>query len=300
MTIRHGDVSANLANAERLIGTAIEKGARWIVLPEFFTSGYGAGNDPAQLDAARPIDGEPTQMLLRLARKGECSIGGSFLCQRGQDTFNTFVLANPDGSRLTHDKDSPSTGDEASNYIGGADDGVLSCGIADVGAALCWELIRYRTARRLRGNVDLVLAGTAYVDSSGFDAQLRMRNQAILREKPRQFARLVGAPVVLANSVGRVSIGSYDDSQAKHVFEYLGGSQIVSAPGDTLAMRSQQDGEGVVVAEVEIGRVPPIEELQNRLWIPEVPNFYDETYRNNPPRGAQIYQQIVRPHRSAK
>ncbi len=39
MTIRYGDVDAKLETAQRLVRKAIRKGATWIVLPEFFTTG---------------------------------------------------------------------------------------------------------------------------------------------------------------------------------------------------------------------------------------------------------------------
>ena len=93
MTIRHGDVPANLERARQLVRAAIKQGAAWIVLPEFFTSGYGAGNDPALIDAHRPVDGEPTRLLKELAKECGGAVGGSFLAQGGKDTYNTFVLA---------------------------------------------------------------------------------------------------------------------------------------------------------------------------------------------------------------
>ena len=39
-------------------------------------------------------------------------------------------------------------------YVGGHDDGRIAIGATDVGVALCWELMRAQTARRLRGQVD--------------------------------------------------------------------------------------------------------------------------------------------------
>ncbi len=298
MTIRHGKVDENLTTAEKLIKRAILKGAKWIVLPEFFTTGYGSGNDPAQLDAARPIDGEPTEMLKRMAAQGECAVGGSFLAQRQGDTYNTFVMATPDGSVHTHDKDAPSTGDEASNYVGRIDDkGLLDVGEFQIGAALCWELMRFRTARRLRGKVDLVLAGTAYFEDEEFDDALKKQTRDFLRRKPGQFARLVGAPVVLASGVGRAEIGSYDNPNGQVKIEFLGASQIVNASGETLAMRSQADEEGIVVADIEMGRFPPLDELVDRLWIPEVPQFYNDVFFENTRKGAEVYKKDVRPHR---
>ena len=299
MTIRHGKIDENLTTAEKLIKRAIVKGAKWIVLPEFFTTGYGSGNDPANLDAALPIDGEPTAMLKRMAAQGECAVGGSFLAQKQGDTYNTFVMATPDGSVHMHDKDAPSTGDEASNHVGRIDDkGLFDVGEFRIGAALCWELMRFRTARRLRGEVDLVLSGTAYFNDEEFDDVLQEQTRDFLRRKPIQFARLVGAPVVLASGVGRNEIGSYDNPNGKVKIEYLGASQIVNAAGETLAMRSQADGEGIVVADIEMGQCPPLDELVDRLWIPEVPSFYNQVFFENTRKGAKIYQEFVRPHRN--
>jgi predicted amidohydrolase len=47
-------------------------------------------------------------------------------------------------------------------YVGGEDDGVLEAEGKSVGVALCWELMRSQTARRLRGRVDVVLAGSGW------------------------------------------------------------------------------------------------------------------------------------------
>ena len=49
---------------------------------------------------------------------------------------------------------------ENSFYIGGDDDGVIDAGELKVGAAVCWEMMRTQTVRRLAGRVDLVIGGS--------------------------------------------------------------------------------------------------------------------------------------------
>ena len=123
------------------------------------------------------------QLLKTLAKEGNAYVSGSYLARSGADVFNTFVLASPNGQVYTHDKDFPTTNIETSVYAGGEDEefvneltrrGVtpdpptpiasrpgniksavfaLPDGIS-AGAALCWEQCRYRTARRLAGNVE--------------------------------------------------------------------------------------------------------------------------------------------------
>ncbi len=303
MTIRYGDVDANLQTAQRLVRRAIREGATWIVLPEFFTTGYGSGADPALLDAHRPRDGKIRDFLLELAKESGGAVGGSFLAQRDGDTYNTFVLAVADGRVFYHDKDAPSTGHEASNYIGGRDEGICSLpdvGL-DVGLALCWEMVRVRTARRLRNEVDIVLTGSNYLDAKildEFETGFCEKNARILEEKPGNLARLVGAPVVLANPVGRMTIQSFYDPSKKLALEYMGRSRIVDAAGQTIAVLEKGSGEDVLVADVAVGRVEPLDELQDRFWIPDVPEFYRTLFEDNAPKGAKIYREVVRKHRN--
>ena len=80
-----GEVEQNLARVEDLIRDAHrEHGAEVIVVPEGFTT----PNVYAKVlrGAARPVDGQPLQMLTRLARELDCVLAGGFLAVRGADT----------------------------------------------------------------------------------------------------------------------------------------------------------------------------------------------------------------------
>lgn len=106
MTADLANVDSNMTKAERLVRIAFKRGATWVILPEFFTSGMAF--HPEMANATRLIDGPPTQLLRNLAREGNATVGGSFLAWRGGNVYNTFVLALPDGGTLRHDKDLPS------------------------------------------------------------------------------------------------------------------------------------------------------------------------------------------------
>src|SRR6056297_4192448 len=58
-----GDVDSNLSRAEYWVRQAARAGAKWVVLPEFFTSGLAM--HPLMFSAPRPIDGEPCEFLVR-------------------------------------------------------------------------------------------------------------------------------------------------------------------------------------------------------------------------------------------
>ncbi len=114
--------------------------------------------------AARPVDGQPFQLITRLARELDCIVGGGFLAVRGRHAYGTYVLAEPDGSVHLHDKDIP-TAWEHNYYRGGDDDGVARCEAlgAKVGLMSGWEWARNRTSARVRaGGAQLVLGGMCW------------------------------------------------------------------------------------------------------------------------------------------
>lgn len=181
------NVEANLTKAERLVHTAFRRGARWVILSELFPSGIAFYPDMAK--TVRPIDGAPVQLLRRLARQGGGSVGGSLLASRDGNVSNSFVLALPDGSILRHDKDQPTFWENCC-YIGGQDDGVLDTPEGSAGAALCWEFIRSKTAKRLNGR-NLVVGGSCWwtaKDSDPPDHPFRKRGLETLKAAPGAFA----------------------------------------------------------------------------------------------------------------
>jgi predicted amidohydrolase len=270
MCAEFGNVPANLRKAELLLEAALQKGAQLAVLPEFFTSAVGF--HPDLLQAALPLEGPVLSLMKRAAQRYSAYVGGSFICRRGSDNYNTFVLVFPDGSYATHNKDIPTMWENC-YYIGGSDDGILDTPMGKVGAALCWEYVRTQTARRLRGKVEMVIGGTCWWDlprGSGLPVSLSRRNRQILFETPQRFARLVGAPVVHASHAGKFKCNSPGlPMEYKSVF--LGETQIVDASGSVLARLSYEDGEGVITADITLGAVQPAEEIPARFWIPDLP-----------------------------
>lgn len=215
-----------------------DKVAKWVVLPDFFSSGLAMHE--RVFTAHRPRNGEPTKMLKELAQEGSTYVGGSFLAQNETDIHNTFILACPDGTTFEHDKDFPSTICESSVYAAGEDasfvrlleskgvktkcqeilprqgtnvPGIFNTDKLSVGAALCWELVRYRTARRLAGHIELLLGASGWWwsdpeygwpdDRSKAEIhQGRAAQKELIREAPRRLARMLGVPVVHADFSG--------------------------------------------------------------------------------------------------
>jgi len=264
-----GDVAANLEACRRLGDEAGAAGAECIVLPEFFTTGMGFAAELA--DAALPPDGAATHLLVGLARRHRALVGGSFLCRdRDGHVRNAFLLVNARGTLGRHDKDLPTMWENCF-YVGGTDDGIIATGGPTAGVALCWELMRTRTARRLRGRVDVVLGGSCWWSIPPWPPQavshrLEAANARTAAAVAPAFARFVGAPVVHAAHCGPLAcrLPWLPFAYRGHL---EGGAVICSASGDVVARREAVEGPGIVVGDVEVGRFAPEQWLPRRFWL---------------------------------
>jgi len=275
-----GDVAANLALLEPLIDQAAAAGAELIAIPEFFTSPLPL--QEATFDAVLPPENPAVDLLRAAAARHGARIGGSMLiADRGQ-VYNRYHLAEPDGTVHHHDKDLPTMWENAF-YAPGADPGVLDTGLGPVGAAVCWELIRTQTARRLHaGAVGAVMTGTHWwtvPENWGRAADrlfgpLAQYNRYLSENAPAELARRVGAPVVQASHCGPLHtdllIGPGSAVAAPYATRFVGATQIVDAHGRVLAARNTAEGPGVVVADIRLGARPPALPTEDRFWIPRL------------------------------
>lgn len=287
-----GNVPENLRKAEMLLKDALEQGAEWVILPEFFTSGVGF--HPDLLKVALPLEGPALSLMRDMAKRYSAVVGGSFICRRQGDNYNTFVLAFPDGSYVTHDKDIPTMWENC-YYRGGRDAGILDTPVGKVGAALCWEFVRTQTARRLLGKVNMVVGGTCWWDIPrgwGFSQSLSEKNRQILYETPRRFARMLGLPVIHASHAGRFVCKSPWLPGVRYDSRYLGETQIVDASGAILARLRQEDGDGVITATVTPSRIQPSEKIPDRFWIPDLPWLFRFIWSYQNLHGRRYYRKM--------
>jgi len=274
-----GRIEENLAHVEDLIRDAHREHAPDVITVPESMSSPNVYSKQMHL-APRPIDGQPFQLLMRLARELDCVIGGGFIAARGSHTYGTYVLAEPDGSANLHDKDIP-TAWEHNYYRGGDDDGVIdSNALGRIGLACGWEWARNGTARRLReGRVELLLGGMCWpsfpTNWPGPFELLNRRERKIqrqlARELPRQMARMIGAPVSMPSHVGDVEFDSPLMPGVGWHTEMLGETQIVERDGRILGRLTYEDGAGHIAAEVELRSPEPLDPISERFWIPIMP-----------------------------
>jgi len=269
---RVADTRANMAACERLAAEAVARGAAWVALPEFFNTGVAW--EPALADAIEEEQGPAGSFLRAFSRDHGVVIGGSFLCRLEDGSVRNRYLAFAGGERVgRHDKDQPTMWENAF-YEGGAPDdtGVLGpCGGLRVGAALCWEFMRTRTARRLRGLVDLILGGSCWWSiPENWPARVRDPWEAANRENSlaslRDTARLVGAPVVHAAHCGRIEC-PMPGLPLAYRGRFEGNAAVIDARGNVVALRNGDEGAGVLYADIEPGEVPVHGEVPRRDWL---------------------------------
>lgn len=263
------DVAANLAACERLGDEAGRAGARIIALPEFFSTGIGF--TPALADAALPPDGPAAQLLTRLARRHAALVGGSFLCRDADGHVrNAYLLAGPTGIVGRHDKDLPTMWENAF-YVGGDDAGIIDADGYQVGAAVCWELMRTGTVRRLQGRVDLLMTGSGWWSiprwrpRTVFD-RLERNNRLTARAAAASFSRYVGAPCVHAAHAGNLEC-SMPWLPMTYRGHFEGSTLITAASGEIVAERRAEEGEGVVLGEITVGRHDPSLTAPDGFWL---------------------------------
>ena len=292
-----GNVAANLEKADRLVEEAARKGAQIIILPEFFTS--AAAFHPCMLEAVLPLNGKATDFLVSKAKKHQAYVGGSFIASRSGERYNTFVLAMPYGSTAFHDKDQPTMWENC-YYVGGHDDGIISTPLGVMGSALCWEFVRTRTVRRLLGKVDLVVGGSCWwTMPQGWPPRslwdrYHYSNLTIMASTPSTFSRLLGVPVIHAAHAGDFKASMPWLPGAPYESYYLGETQIVDGSGVVLARMSREEGEGVLISDIAIGRTAPSLGPITSFWIPRLPLLLRLVWTYQNIHGAWYYQRVKR------
>ncbi|MFE6857482.1 carbon-nitrogen hydrolase family protein [Nocardia sp. NPDC057668] len=263
------DIDANLQACERLATAAGVAGAEIIALPEFFSTGIGFSE--RLIDAVLPPDGPATTLLQSIASRFGALVGGSFLCRDDDGQVrNAYLLAGPDGVLGRHDKDLPTLWENAF-YIGGSDPGIIEAGNYRVGAAVCWELMRTGTVRRLRGNIDFLMSGSGWWSVPDWPPavlfeRMERANAATAHRAATTFARFIGAPVIHAAHTGPLDCGlPWMPGDYHGRFEGL--AVITDATGAVVAAREPGAGAGMALGDITPGSTAPLQDSPDRFWL---------------------------------
>jgi deaminated glutathione amidase len=175
-TVSGGDVEANLAQAEPLIGRAVAEGAKLVVLPEYFGIFGARATDKL---AVRETDGDGRQQsfLARLAREHAIwLVGGTVPIASGDpDRVRSACLVyGPDGRRVArYDKihlfaftRGEERYDEGRTIERGTEAVAIELPCGRVGLSVCYDL-RFPELYRGLGTLALLLVPAAFTATTG-------------------------------------------------------------------------------------------------------------------------------------
>ncbi|QIB49247.1 carbon-nitrogen hydrolase family protein [Streptomyces aureoverticillatus] len=97
---RPGSVAANLKVIEEAAERAAAAGARLLVTPEMFLTGYAIGDDVPRL--AEPADGEAADAIADIAARHGLAVAYGYPERADEQVFNSVQLIGPDGARLAN------------------------------------------------------------------------------------------------------------------------------------------------------------------------------------------------------
>jgi N-carbamoylputrescine amidase len=243
-----GRIEENLAHATDLIDQAGQQGAQLVLLPELMPGGYSLTEEI--WDCGEPFDGRTTSWLKTTAKRLGIYLGTSFLEAEGEDFYNTFALATPDGEIAGRVRKSPPASLEAYFYRAGCTPHVIETELGRIGVGICYENLLFERLNDLvQSSVDLVLQPSA----AGRLKPIRPGDVALfdrmVERIPVRFAKVLGVPTVLANRAGRIQTklpgehGEFDSS-------FPGLSRIVDSDGTIKAKMGEE--EGVIVSKVRL------------------------------------------------
>ncbi|MFZ0059644.1 MAG: nitrilase-related carbon-nitrogen hydrolase [Acidimicrobiales bacterium] len=112
------DAPANYGRVAERIAAAADEGARLVLLPEMFATGFSLSTERI----AEAEDGPTASFLCAQAAANNAWVAGSFACRIGRSPkpTNRFLVAAPDGRTAVYDKVHPFTpGGEADHYAAG-------------------------------------------------------------------------------------------------------------------------------------------------------------------------------------
>ncbi|GAX89252.1 carbon-nitrogen hydrolase family protein [Effusibacillus lacus] len=228
-----GDKTENLKKALFLIEDAVQQGAKLIVLPELFNTGYRVEERDPEL--AEPIPGPTTQWMSRLSQKHHVYLIGCILEKSVISglVYDTAVVVGPHGLvgfyRKVHLWDTENT-----RFAKGEEFPVFDLGFARLGVQICYEIGFPEGSRILALNgADIVVYPSAFGQARRYAWDLATRSRALEN----------GVFVIASNRTGI----------EKGETAFGGGSRIVNPQG--MVLREALSEDEALVAEIDLSLV---------------------------------------------
>jgi len=247
---RDEDVARRLDRLESAAERAAADGARLLVTPEVFLSGYGGMPDRIHA-RAEPADGASAKRAAEIAARHGVGIVLGYPEAADGAVYNAALCIGPDGSILAnHRKVGLSGTDEQATYAHGNAVTAFELDGHRVGVLICYDVEFPELVRAgARAGATVFAVPTALVTRWPVVADKMIPTRALEN----------GAYIAYTNYAGR-----------EDAFEYLGASCIVGPDGEDLVRAGR--GEEIVVATIDPDRVrsarTTLPYLEDCRWLP--------------------------------
>ncbi|MEM7042686.1 MAG: carbon-nitrogen hydrolase family protein [Pseudomonadota bacterium] len=228
----HRDVTANLALMADTAKEAAAAGARLLVLPEMFLTGYHIGAE-AVGRLAETTDGASAKRAAEIARAAGIALLYGYP-ERGEDgrIYNAALLVDGDGQAVANHRKTHLFGDIDKNAFSPGDgpSAIAELDGMKLGILICYD-VEFPEAVRLLAleGADLVVVPTALMAPYDFIADDLVRARAYENQVFLAYANRVGEERELS---------------------YLGKSCIIASDGTELARADAN--EALIVAELDV------------------------------------------------
>lgn len=242
----------NIANGERLVRQAAERGAQIILLQELFETPYFCIDmNPAHFALANEVASNPAVNHFRtLAKSLGVVLPISFFERAAKAYFNSLIVIDADGTvldlyRKSHIPDSP--GYYEKFYFNPGDTGfkVWRTKYADIGVAICWDQWFPESARAMAvQGAELIFYPTA-IGSEPQDP--RIDSSAHWQRVMQGHAAANMTPVIASNRVGTEKGDNWE-------ITFYGSSFIADESGAKIA-EAARTGEAVLVQSFDLDAI---------------------------------------------
>lgn len=280
--LEKGNAGRNTGYVTDMIIEASNQGARLVVLPELFASGYFTTSDI--WDCAESIDGPTVQWMRRISGKLGIYLGAGIIEKDGKDFYNTFIITGPKGE--LKGKTYKDNG-EAYVFKRGRGSYIIDTAIGRIGVGICGDNQYFTHLKRMaEREIDLMLMPhawpTPYRQSGSVDKNTFNDLNRMVKELPALYAESLGVPVVFVNQVGAMykMPGLFGRFMNPDIFSLQGGSSITDSDCRLLGMLGSD--EGILVGEITI------DEARRRFREPS-------RYGKNLFKGSLIARRVIIP-----
>ncbi|WP_436702195.1 carbon-nitrogen hydrolase family protein [Nocardioides sp. BYT-33-1] len=225
---RAGALPHNVATAARLVHAAGEAGARVVVLPEAFLSGYDAGAFSGGLPTLADLVGPVLDPLREAAAAAGATVVASTALRRDHGRTLSSVVVEPDGSTTAPYDKQHLDGDESTWFVAGDHAASITVDGIVLALSICRDgSVPAHAAAAAAAGAQVYLASVAYFAGGARRLDVTYAARALDH----------GLHVVVAGLTGRCGA---------HAF--VGGSAVYAPDAEALARLG--DEEGLALARI--------------------------------------------------